>query len=234
MTDDHTALLAAVCGANDRGLDWLTVVDADTPRLALADWLDDHGGRTGAIHARFVRRQVAGDTPLPNVPLTVLLGLEPFLTCQPHFYSFNTSPAKHTAVVAYRDGRRFTFRRGFVAEVELSAADWVAHGDALSWHPSESRPCPPTACPGLTVRLTDFPTYQWQLANTPPGWPLHTRPMGRRYVALDCLEHRWPGVRAWHLPEPRGLARWRQENDHSDAAWGSVAVALRDADEEGL
>lgn len=78
------------------------------------------------------------------------------------------------------------FCRGFVSAVTLTAAGWLAHADALYWHPGQTcpngctpirnvpscpichgagfRPFPPTAQPLREVRLTTHPDP------TNPGW----------------------------------------------------------------
>lgn len=51
----------------------------------------------------------------------------------------------------------WNFTRGFVAHVTCTAAWWLAHADALHWHPSQGRPCPETAQPLEKVTLTTWP-----------------------------------------------------------------------------
>jgi uncharacterized protein (TIGR02996 family) len=75
------------------------------------------------------------------------------------------------------------FRRGFVASIDCTAADCLAHLDALlAAHPVEE------------VRLTTW-----------PHWSTLTRHdhayLGDTYLE-DC-RRRWPSVKTWHLPEPR-------------------------------
>ena len=48
-TGDRAALLCSI----------LEQPEEDTPRLAYADWLDEHGGETDRAHARFIRHQIA-------------------------------------------------------------------------------------------------------------------------------------------------------------------------------
>ncbi len=56
--DDRSALMAAI----------LANPDEDTPRLALADWLDEHGGEHDRARAAFIRRQIANQNGA-GVPL---------------------------------------------------------------------------------------------------------------------------------------------------------------------
>lgn len=49
FTGDRSAVLRAI----------LEQPEEDTPRLAYADWLDEHGGETDRAHARFIRHQIA-------------------------------------------------------------------------------------------------------------------------------------------------------------------------------
>ena len=80
----------------------------------------------------------------------------------------------------------FDFRRGFVAEVETAAADWLAHGDAIL-----------AAHPVAEVRLTTWPEpwHEWIGLS---GKVTDRHPDGR---AKTCVSfNRWPQVKTWHLP----------------------------------
>jgi uncharacterized protein (TIGR02996 family) len=46
------------------------------------------------------------------------------------------------------------FRRGFVASVTCTAADWLATGDALSWSPEQTEPCPECKGSQTILRLS--------------------------------------------------------------------------------
>lgn len=96
------------------------------------------------------------------------------------------------------------FRRGFVASITLTAADWLRHADALCWHPDQGRPCPPTAQPITEVTLTTWP----ELDDRGPYGPGRTiglvgrlvripfeGPLLRSAAAMDLLGGEWPWLR---------------------------------------
>jgi uncharacterized protein (TIGR02996 family) len=108
---------------------------------------------------------------------------------------------------------------GFLTTVDCSAAAWLAHGDAvLAREPVER------------VTLTSYPPFYWFMNNLPPNWPAGGRhsPV-ERPVALDALEHCWPGV-AFTLP-PEPVQRWQvTEPDGPDASSADWLVRyVRDA-----
>jgi hypothetical protein len=84
------------------------------------------------------------------------------------------------------------YRRGFPSEATCEWADWHAHAAALTWHPHEKRKCPETACPGLTVTLTDDIDTATILDS----------PTATRDDLARALRHFYPGVRRFVLPEP--------------------------------
>lgn len=119
----------------------------------------------------------------------------------------------NTGRVLFPDGDSFAWRRGFVESLTCTAADWLAVCDALFWHPARKcrwcagtgvgnwsahkepidkcpdchgfgiRPCPKTAQPIVSVRLTTEP---------------HERDFGTiekmDWVARTATYYRWPGV----------------------------------------
>lgn len=102
-------------------------------------------------------------------------------------------------------------RRGFVEEAKLTAADWLAHGDAVR-----------AAHPVTRVALTTLPEVQWSPRVGPPNNGRHCWLTGlsraqllwvqrivcpeqaRQRIALELLKDAWPGV-AFALP-PAGTA----------------------------
>ena len=118
---------------SDRATFLRAILDApadDASRLVFADWLDEHGCRVGAVTAAFVRRQVWNKTPHPNVPLTTLAELEPFIGPLPHAYGYNVSRSG-VAEVGYADGSRFFYRRGFLDEVHATLPKFLEWSAAL-------------------------------------------------------------------------------------------------------
>ena len=144
----------------------------DAPRLVYADWLDEHDEPE---RAEFIRLQCElarwGGWP------------EPDADDRPRFGDLL---ARVGQLAGYHDGGWLPgwpaglltswnpdqpapgfswWHRGFLAVVRLTAADWVAHADRLTWHPSEGRPCPVTAHPLRVVRLAP------PAAPRRGGWP---------------------------------------------------------------
>lgn len=125
---DREALLAAV----------VAHPDDDTFRLILADWLEENGDNADRVRASFIRRQCArAATYAPNVPLSVLVELDPYLGSYlwPHQYTFNGSRKGEAEVRYWLDRDRlewgFFYRRGFVDEVRCPLAAWLQHGPEL-------------------------------------------------------------------------------------------------------
>jgi uncharacterized protein (TIGR02996 family) len=94
--------------------------DDDAPRLIYADWLDDHGEHA---RAEFIRAQCAlarlGEGDEEYWPLRVRAG-----RLQAEHGKRWAKPLRHLV-------RRWTFRRGFVEDVTLSADAFLRHGDEL-------------------------------------------------------------------------------------------------------
>lgn len=165
--NDGDALLASV----------LAAPDDDAPRLVYADWLDEHGE---GERAELIRVQSELATMMPTtirckrappddmrsfhrncrwchlrlrerkLLLTRLPGTS---TGRP---SENTRAAARyvwagpIAQLEDPDGNGWQFRRGFIDSITCTAADWLAHADAiLAQHPVQ------------TVRLTTWPEISW-------------------------------------------------------------------------
>jgi uncharacterized protein (TIGR02996 family) len=107
------------------------------------------------------------------------------------------------------------FRRGFIEEITLSWADWLARHAALYWHPDQPRDCPPGACPIRRVALTSGPVVRWtdatgrnewcQLAapdGTPVGDELRADSLADARQLL--LARMWPGI-TFELSARNGL-----------------------------
>jgi uncharacterized protein (TIGR02996 family) len=103
--------------------DILQSPDDDTPRLVFADWLEEHGGPAGLPRAEFIRLQcrlAAGG--LPAVVRTRLEARQRQLLLQ-HAEAW-ARPVRSLV-------RNYAFRRGFVAEVWLTARGLLAWGHRL-------------------------------------------------------------------------------------------------------
>lgn len=133
----------------------------DTPRLAYADWLDENDQ---PARAEFVRVQVE----LAKVkPCGAANPLATQLACRycglvnrqrellpPDGVHLEPSPRDPRWGHGFRDrvwafgyAGRFprvapAFTRGFVSHVTCGTADWLAHADALAWHPAQTVDCP--------------------------------------------------------------------------------------------
>src|SRR5215831_2557248 len=105
MLDLHAALLRAI----------LEQPEDDLPRLALADYLDEQGGKADREYAQFIREQIATGTVCDDWNIGAALVI---------------TGAVASAGPWLRIGRA-TVRRGFVAAVTLSTAAFVEHAAAL-------------------------------------------------------------------------------------------------------
>lgn len=162
----------------------------DLPRLVLADWLDERGE---GERAEWLRQEVEAARS-PDGRLGVVYGRQRWRALR----SAGVEPFDLDGALSY------TTDRGFVAEFEGPFASWCRHA--------------PVVLPesiGLTVRLTDWPTYfyedeggGWQDTDD-PAWLLpnafegHTEQdreeIAARMFAAEAT-NRWPGGTKWELP----------------------------------
>src|SRR4051812_45648719 len=97
--------------------------DDDAPRLIYADWLEDQGGDAGAGRAEFIRLQCArARLPAWDPTARELAWRERALLAE-HERAW-VGPVRDLA-------RRWSFRRGFVEEVTLSAGVLLRRGAEL-------------------------------------------------------------------------------------------------------
>lgn len=245
--------------------DWFAFVravranpDDDAPRLCAADWLDDRGeaGRAELIrvqceHARLTAamsggRVLLGRPLLDGSPAqyrrldalqgraVALLADRPWPDLRDRFPA-----AQHdltTPIIVTRGGAAFVWRRGFVAEATMTAADWLAHADAiLARHPVAAV----TLTTGFGVLTYHRGPHRDACRLTTgldsdrvPLAPLSSLSPGGRDIGSDdsplivvvaaLLAHYWPGVR-FTLPAPTGR---RAEYDAAVRAW--LATPARD------
>jgi uncharacterized protein (TIGR02996 family) len=158
--NDHDALLAAVLARHEE----------DTPRLVLADWLEENGR---AEWAEFIRAEVE----------LARLGVDP--DRHAHLTARCRALRPHLGVRLPAPGGRWLipelaqFARGFVEHVTYTAADWLAVADSLHWHPAQATEC--TACEGRgwTTGPTGCPACRpgWAFADSAPSpAPARRRP----------------------------------------------------------
>jgi uncharacterized protein (TIGR02996 family) len=156
---DEDALLAAIAAHPDE----------DTPRLAYADWLDEHGRHT---RAEFVRVQidVAAKETLPRVLQNrhVDVWKRNQELIDHHWDDILGPPAD-----VLRTAARVEFRRGFVSEVTVSLREFA--------HPDTGRalaaltPLPrvvASASVDSVRRFLGFDPSQW-FPESRPDWPRH-------------------------------------------------------------
>src|SRR5262245_30188379 len=156
--------------------------DDDAPRLALADWLDEHGE---AERAAFIRWQlgvprlqpdgrdcfvVAAQVPGPRERTEVWVagGAE---SAVPAWVQALRLPV-------FRRGHWYTFRAAFVEVVRPHPADWitVGGGDTMTWDPAGGRDCPTTAHPVREVffyALISVDDEDYRPRKPPGRWRLY-------------------------------------------------------------
>jgi uncharacterized protein (TIGR02996 family) len=200
--NDGSALLASI----------LANPDDDAPRLIYADWLDEHGEPE---RAEFIRVQCElakrmGTIPDPNCPHPInshctTIGI---YTCGDCYGALRRREREllDKPIIVDERGRlqprclwagkcillhKWDFARGFVDAVTCTAADWLAHSDAiLSQHPVRE------------VRLTTWPV-------------IGRRTYYGRPAIEEMLRAEWPSVKKWHLttvsfqPHPEDYAHTR-------------------------
>lgn len=203
MNETYRGLIAACC---DRP-------DDDTPRLVLADYLDDHDD---PVRAAVIRAGVAdpsitdpADGISYNAARDLIAPYAAVFGCT-RFTGDHGTVGGVAKVGGYGRQWRINWSRGFPAELTVDAETWVQVGDELSWSPKDDRGCPVTACPALRVTLTTFPDYEVHARTgrarvkgcdreflIPRGENLDH---SRRGIATILLQMSWSSIRAWHLP----------------------------------
>lgn len=178
----------------------LAAPDDDAPRLVYADWLEEHGGSELAAMIRWQCHEERRGDVWPFGAGSFALGGK------------LQSPSWCIGV---------TLRRGFFESITCTAADWLAHGDAiLAEHPVTE------------VRLTTLPTYEWARENATLDWPTIPGTDRMTNVWDNALRHNWPSVRTWHLPpehqrDERGrfagmdMGRIESEGDYTEVMVGN-------------
>lgn len=176
---DRAALLAAI----------KAFPEADTPRLVFADWLDEHGE---SERAEFIRDGVAAARK-EGPPCTVG-------NARPH-PDLNEGPW-----TPLREANRWRlfwcqYDRGFLFDIECTAADWLAHADAiLAEHPVRR------------VRLTDHTV----------GNPPCVLGTGGA-LTRTALSAKWPGIE-FELQQPAAVppfnpAQWLEDTIPAVQTW---------------
>jgi uncharacterized protein (TIGR02996 family) len=122
--------------------------EEDTPRLAYADWLDEHGR---AARAEFIRVQI--DMALKEATLS----REELQQHADVFFRCMALMEAHSAeflgpLAALPDGGVTGFSRGFVSAVQLSVHDFLTHAELIA----AVRPLPAVGVKEVVDRLQDF------------------------------------------------------------------------------
>ncbi len=112
---EREALYAAVCAQPDE----------DTPRLALADWLDEHGSKADAPRARFIRVQIGMTQHEEQSPAWRKLYAEE--------RKLLTALTRAKALIGPHLDKRVVggvwYERGFLADVRVYAKRFLAEAD---------------------------------------------------------------------------------------------------------
>jgi uncharacterized protein (TIGR02996 family) len=112
---EREALYAAVCAHPDE----------DTPRLALADWLDEHGDKSDAPRARFIRVQIGMTQHEEQSPAWRKLYAEE--------RKLLTTLTRAKALIGSHSDKRVVggvwYERGFLADVRVYAKRFLAEAD---------------------------------------------------------------------------------------------------------
>jgi len=107
---------------------------------------------------------------------------------------------------------RSMWDRGFVHEFQLvTASEWIEHGDAWFWHPSQNRSCPTSAHPLEVVRLDrfiDIPDRHY---------------IGENSTIAAVESPRWPGLRI-EMPHPLFPIRPTREFRLSEEAMRAMLI----------
>lgn len=210
----------------------------DVHRLVAADWLEEHGeseraefirasvGEGKLTHAHAAPAAAAGGCCRCKLERVVCRwieragkrGVANLLGCDASTMWYGGR------VIVYRpESNAFAtrFARGFIEHITCTAADWLAHADALVWHPKQTVECPECTgrngepylgrrqtcgrCAG-TGRVarpfvpTAHPITRVNLTTWPgetPGWPEWSEmPTG----VGPYFAHPWPGVAIYPPP----------------------------------
>ena len=134
---DEAALLTAIAAHPDE----------DTPRLMYADWLDENGR---PIRAEFIRVQIdiARKDHLPRAILNRYVDL--FKRNQELIDDHRGELLGPLAALPAE--ARAEFRRGFVASIEVTVRDFLAHSALINGY----QPLPRVCVNGVVGRLIDF------------------------------------------------------------------------------
>lgn len=216
MSNEERGLLASVCADPED----------DTARLVYADWLEEHGGRPE--RAEFIRVQIAlaiWDCSFKQPGWKHNCGHDHngYWLCQPLRSRVHELWAEHgwkwveLSILERWDvlpfGERIRWHRGFVESVACSAADWLAHADALYWHPEQTVLPHPCHCgSNLRQMQTDGPSgyYCPKCHLLYAGLPRDSRPCPETAQPITrvvlttpgaFLRKDWPGI-TFALPDP--------------------------------
>ena len=196
----------------------------DTVRLVYADWLDERNGPGDAERAELIRvqcdlfRNFPTDTPKALGSESAyerwrwLLAREEELLESHGYYVVNTPQVWPVRMTLGARGSRLRVARGFLEWWQMTAADWLQHGDAIC-----------AAHPGLErVTLTTWPGVR---SNTESGWKLYDgiHPWGETAKPGVFL----PGFDPNHSRDGRGAAlallKWW---------WPNLAIDVQTTDDQ--
>ncbi len=191
--------------------------DDDMPRLAYADWLDEHEQhdraayiRKGCEYARwFDEHEPAPRAIDARIELADLLSkwfpshwpIPPNPRSIPPYSFLKDSIGAVVHGDSERPGGRTVFTRGFARKTICTGVDWVCYADAiLAEHPVVEVSL--TTMPDVSNARHAIDFGQWSIRGI--STPVAAREVGEHATAQDIarliLRKRWPGVKTWHLP----------------------------------
>ncbi|MBN9521058.1 TIGR02996 domain-containing protein [bacterium] len=211
MTDAEALLAAIRAHPND-----------DTPRLVYADYLDDHAddypfpeeARQRAYTIRAYCEFAKYDYSPADCPNRTAFIPCPCAECA-RFYEANSAACAATRYMTrctdgvlnwYRwaggagpfitGGLLEDYERGFLVQVRLAPADWLAHADAIrAEHPIQRVSL--TTIPGVDLPPTGATGTHWWVI--PEEWTADGKTAAvayedRRVAAPPIMSRRWPGI----------------------------------------
>jgi uncharacterized protein (TIGR02996 family) len=137
VSTERQAFLAAIVASPDD----------DAARLVYADWLEEVGGEPE--RAEFIRVQVGASRGAKPASMRLWDLLHHSEGWFPDVgkalrIEWNKWGVMHDDTVHYEcrhHTNEFFVRCGFVESVTCTAADWLAHADAIHWHPAQTVAC---------------------------------------------------------------------------------------------
>ena len=200
--------------------DVLRAPGEDTPRLILADWLEDHGGAEGERRAVFIRQQCeSARLTAPGAPPGVLADFRLLELRNETQWLLQWELDRLRGVWRRWDGpdaalwwEAWDLARGFVSFVSLPCADFLRHAEALF-----------RSQPVERVELTDREPVATVLSDGRPGpWGLVAGPQAVR------PEHSLPPC-VWRYMRPLRQGAFLEGRENEGCRFFATRQEGRDA-----